>query len=227
MLDSRRWTARSIISVIALSLVATSLVALVVTMSTSRIGTIKLSENSLARSSNLGVSVRGGSLLPACSAATARCQRDAGAAARGSGTPVPSWELALAGLVAAGAAGVLWKTRRRQLIDASQVSSSPESPPRTRRVPANPRETVLAAFSDIEERLTSRGVVREAWEAPESYLARAIPERWRAGLTARKLARLYALARYSLHPIDSSAASQAQAAATELAAGLDSSPDAG
>ncbi|HVC22388.1 MAG TPA: DUF4129 domain-containing protein [Candidatus Dormibacteraeota bacterium] len=75
---------------------------------------------------------------------------------------------------------------------------------------------VLAAFADVEERLTSRGIARETWEAPENYLARAVPGNTRAGSPAGKLARLYALARYSRHPIDRSSATQAEEAAAEL-----------
>jgi len=133
---------------------------------------------------------------------------------------VPQWELALAGLLAAGAVGVLWKTRRTQLSDASDAGTSPESSPKARRTPANPREIVLAAFADIEERLTSRGIASETWEAPESYPGRAIPDSGHSSRAAHTLARLYALARYSHHSIDTVAATQALAASTELASRL-------
>ncbi|MGC1184082.1 MAG: DUF4129 domain-containing protein [Candidatus Dormiibacterota bacterium] len=75
---------------------------------------------------------------------------------------------------------------------------------------------MLAAFADVEERLTRGGITREKWEAPESYLARAVPDNTRGGSPVGKLARLYALARYSRHQIDSSAAAQAEGAAAEL-----------
>jgi len=202
---------------IVLSLVATSLVTLVVIMSTSRIGTIRLPEH---RHTVVHIRKRspGDGHLP-CDAVGAQCRR-AVTPSRGRSTPVPQWELALAGLLAAGAVGVLWKTRRTQLSDASDAGTSPESSPKARRTPANPREIVLAAFADIEERLTSRGIASETWEAPESYPGRAIPDSGHSSRAAHTLARLYALARYSHHSIDTVAATQALAASTELASRL-------
>lgn len=202
---------------IVLSLVATSLVAVVVIMSTSRIGTIRLPEHRHAV-----VHIRKGfpgDGHPPCDAVGAQCRR-AVSPSRGRSTPVPPWELALAGLLAAGAVGILWKTRRTQLSDASDAGASPESSPKARRMPTNPRETVLAAFANIEECLTSRGIARETWEAPESYLGRAIPDSGHSSRAAHTLARLYALARYSHHSIDRVAATQALAASTELASRL-------
>jgi hypothetical protein len=224
MPNTRRWTARSTLTFIVLSLVAASLVAIVLTMSTSRIGTIKLPQNRLSISHERGPIYLGGHIQQACDAANARCRREV-SGPRGSGTPLPSWELALAGLLAAGAAGFLWKTRRTQLDDSSQVSFSPESSPQARLAPGNPREMVLAAFADVEERLTRLGITREKWEAPESYLARAVPDNTRGGSPAGKLARLYALARYSRHPIDSSVAQQAESAAAELSASISPPPE--
>jgi hypothetical protein len=221
MLDARRWAARSMLSVVVLSLVAASLLALVVAMSTSRLGTIRLQENSLARSIGIGPGILGGHRQPPCRAVGAQCRRAVGPP-RGRSTPVPSWQLALAGLLAVGAASVLWKTRRTQQSDAISMSSSLESPPGIRRTPSNPREIVLAAFADVEERLASRGTARDTWEAPESYLSRAIPGGWHLSRATHTLARLYALARYSHHSIDAAAAAQALAASTELATRLDS-----
>lgn len=139
---------------------------------------------------------------------------------------MPSWELALAGLLTAGAVGVLWKTRRTQRSDARQAGSSLESSPQARRMPTNPREIVLAAFADVEESLTSRGIARETWEAPEGYLSRAIPDSRHSSRAGPTLARLYALARYSHHSIDTAAATQALAASIELSSrvGTDSGP---
>jgi len=223
MSNQRKRLRQSTPWLIVLTLIASSLVALVVTMSTSRIGTVRLPEN------RLGITytrkfLPGGHFQQPCSVVGARCRR-AAEPPRGAGAAVPSWEIALAGLIAASAVGVLWKTRRTQESDATQVASGLESSPSVRRIPANPREMVLAAFADVEERLASRGIARDAWEAPESYLARAAAEGARAEPSASKLARLYALARYSRHPIDRSAATQAESAAAELFSRIDPPPE--
>lgn len=220
MSNTRRWTVRSTFAVIVLSLVGASLVALVVTMSTSRIGAIKLPEHRFTFSYTRNIWFPGGHMQSPCHAANARCRREP-SAVREAGSPVPSWELALAGLLTAGVVGVLWKTRRTQQSDVNPARSSLDSPPGTRLVPRSPREAVLAAFADVEDRLTSQGIARETWEAPESYLVRAAPDGPRSESPVGRLARLYALARYSRHPIDSSTATQAESAAAELSASLD------
>ena len=105
--------------------------------------------------------------------------------------------------------------------------------PRSRRRPSNPREAVLAAFGDLEDRLAAAGVGRLPTEGADSYLRRALPTPWRSRSAKATLVRWYAVARYSEHPIDSQSATQAVDAATELARGtfgdrhLDAAPPAG
>jgi len=194
MPNARQWTVRSIFSF------------------TSRIGEVKLPEGGLGLTAGGGGGYIG-RLGPTtnCHSAGVRGRREAGAAAWRPGTPVLSREFALDGLLAAGAVGVLWKTCRTQLDDSIHVNFGPASPSA-----GNAREKVLAAFADVEGRLTSRGIITETWETPASYLARAVLNDSRSGSSGGKLARLDAMARYSRHPIDRSSAAQAE----ETAAGL-------
>ncbi|MGH7667723.1 MAG: DUF4129 domain-containing protein [Candidatus Dormibacteria bacterium] len=94
-------------------------------------------------------------------------------------------------------------------------------PLKTRRRPTSTRETVLAAFADLEDRLAGLGLTRKPWEAPEIYLTRAMPYAWGSSFAARRLAELYSLARYSHHPIDGPEAEAAVAASEELSASCD------
>jgi hypothetical protein len=131
-------------------------------------------------------------------------------------------EIAIVVLLATGTVFFLWMARRGQPPEESSLASEEAlpPPPKTRRRPVNPREAVLAAFADLEDRLTGLGFTREPWEAAEGYLARALPDAWREGRAARRLAQLYALARYSHHPINAITASQALSASSELVAAL-------
>jgi hypothetical protein len=205
--------------------VALVLVAVVVSMSNARSGTIHYSVGGGSKATTSG-----GQTVPYvynCITSGVRCRSASHTRnSRGRGTVVLSAELAIGLVLAAGTAVFFFMARRGRVSQesSSAFEAEPLSSPRIRRRPANAREAILAAFADLEDRLSGLGFTREPWEAAESYLARAMPDAWRDGRAAHILARLYALARYSHHSIDSATATQAITASSELVAALDRSP---
>lgn len=221
MADLARWTGQTAWTALGLTVVVLALTATVVVASSARTGTIHVSESGSYRL-HLIPSLSGGSLASSCDTVppSAGCSRKRHASPSSS---LLLWEELAGGiLVAAASVLVLWKVRRPQTPAATGPVLASLTQVRARRPPVNPREEVLATFADLEERLTSLGFTREQWEPPERYLGRAIPDFGHRGRAANTLARLYALARYSHHPIDSTAATQAIDASTELAALLGS-----
>jgi hypothetical protein len=207
-----------------LTFIVLALAAIIVSMSNARSGTIHYSPGS-GGGSIIGIPGRSVPPVYNCRSSGAICGRKGhGKTARGSGTVLLPAELAIGSVLAIGTVLSLWMARRGQLPEESSLASEEalSPPPKTRRRPANPREAVLAAFADLEDRLAGLGFTREPWEAAESYLARVLPDAWREGRAARRLAHLYALARYSHHPIDRAAATNAIAASKELSASADS-----
>jgi hypothetical protein len=206
----------------ALTLTAVALVAIVVGMSNARSGTITYS---VTHYKNPILGIHGFGPLPVpCSLAPSQCVPVGGLKkSRRRATLLLPLEAAVGSVLAVSALALLWMARRgRPTEDSTAVSEEPlASPSTSRRRPANAREAVMAAFADVEERLSVHGFTREPWEAAETYLARALPDAWREGRTALRLAQLYAVARYSHHPIDSAAATQAVGASTELIEHLD------
>jgi hypothetical protein len=210
-----------------LSLVALVLIALVVSMSNARSGVIHYTPGA---STGTIIGIPGRYVPPVynCSSPGARCARTGhGKKSRGSGTVLLPAESALGVVLAAATVFVLIMARRGRPPEETAISSADAilPPPKVRRRPTNAREAVLSAFADLEERLAGLGFTREPWEAAESYLGRALPDAWRDGRAARRLAELYALARYSHHPIDRATASRAVAASGELIAGLERRDD--
>jgi hypothetical protein len=205
--------------------VALVLVAIVVSMSNARGGTIHYSVLGGSRATQgLGPPVP---YVYNCRTSRLRCRTASHIRkSRGRGTVALPAELATGLVLAAGTAVFLFLARRgRVSLESSPAfEHEPWSAPTIRRRPANAREAILAAFADLEDRLSGLGFTREPWEAAESYLARAMPDAWRDGRAAHILARLYALARYSHHPIDSATATQAITASSDLVAALDRSP---
>jgi hypothetical protein len=209
---------------VMLTFIVLALAAIIVSMSNARSGTIHLSTGTFGRPV---IGIPGRFVFPAfsCSAPGAICGPKGHAKrSRGSGTVLLPSEIAIGVLLATGTVFFLWMARRGQPPEESSLASEEalSFPPKTRRRPANPREAVLAAFADLEDRLAGLGFTREPWEAAESYLARVLPDAWREGRAARRLAQLYALARYSHHPIDGAAATNAIAASKELSGSADS-----
>ena len=144
--------------------------------------------------------------------------------------------LALVGLILIAGSVVLFFVTRNSKSpqnDEPETSQAVPREPRYPRRPSNPREAVLAAFGELEDRLAVAGVGRLPTEGPDSYLRRALPARWRSSSAKSTLVSWYAVARYSEHPIDSQSATQAVDAATELARGTfgdrdsDTAPPAG
>lgn len=195
-----------------LTLVVVLLVVAVVSMSAAQTGTVLHSAS--------------GTHTISQGAGCKYCVFDPGSLSRGgrhrrsTGFLLPGPEVAVV-VLALVASLLLWKTRREESDEERDTINDKTTPRKVRLRPSNPREAVLAAFSDVEERLASHGVSREDWEPPESYLARAMPEAWRNGRMANTLARLYALARYSHHPVDATSAAQAIEASRGLIALLD------
>ncbi|MDA8331782.1 MAG: DUF4129 domain-containing protein [Candidatus Dormibacteraeota bacterium] len=160
-----------------------------------------------------------GPLPTACSSAVSICRQ------AGSSRSV-SWlalwlGLALGVLLIVSSAILFAVTRpsRSPQEEEPEVSDTLPPEPRSRRPPSNPREAVLAAFGDLEDRLSAAGVGRFPTEGADSYLTRALPARWRTSSARATLVRWYAVARYSEHSISSLSAAQAVDAATELARG--------
>jgi hypothetical protein len=217
MVRAQSWGMTHWLRVAIFTMIALALIAIVVTMSNARSGTIHYTPGS---GSGPLIGLPGRGAPPAainCSSPSARCYRTRHTS-RGKGTVLLPAEIAFGFVVAAGTVFFLLLARRGQEPEQSSLGSAePPSPARkTRRRPTNPREAVLAAFADLEDHLAGVGFTREPWEAAESYLARAMPDAWREGRAARRLARLYALARFSHHPIDTTAASEAIEASREL-----------
>ncbi len=129
--------------------------------------------------------------------------------------------LALGLILLVGSLVLYLKTRGAQAPpdEELEVAAMPPATPRTRRRPRNPREAVLAAFGELEDRLAAAGVGRLPAEGADSYLRRALPAHWRTSSAKSTLVRWYAVARFSDHPIDSQTARQAVTAAAELARG--------
>lgn len=208
-----------------LTFIALALAAIIVSMSNARSGTIHYSTGSGGGGSIIGIPGRYVPPVYNCSSPGVICgPKGHGKRSRGKGTVLLPAEIAIGVLLATGTVFFLWMARRGQPPNESSLASEEtmSPPPKTRRRPANPREAVLAAFADLEDRLTGLGFSREPWEAAESYLARALPDAWREGRAARRLAQLYALARYSHHPIDAATATNAIAASKELSGSGDS-----
>ena len=215
------------LKLVVFTFIALVLVGTVVSMSNARSGTIHYSTASGSARPHLGA--WWWFVPPAynCGSPGVICGPKGHAKrSRGSGPVLLPSEIAIVVLLATGTVFFLWMARRGKPPEESSLASEEAlpPPPKTRRRPVNPREAVLAAFADLEDRLTGLGFTREPWEAAEGYLARALPDAWREGRAARRLAQLYALARYSHHPIDSAAATQAIGASTELIERLDQSP---
>ena len=202
---------------VLLTLLVLILLTVVSVMSATRTGVISYSQSGSRTSAVIGPQ------YTCASRATCKHPRPTGRrgrAARGTGFLLPGVGVAVA-VLALVAGLLLWKTRREGSAEEREAINEATTPRKVRLRPTNPREAVLAAFSDVEERLASHGVSREDWEPPESYLARAMPEAWRNGRMANNLARLYALARYSHHPVDAASAAQAIEASRGLIAVLD------
>lgn len=104
----------------------------------------------------------------------------------------------------------------RAMPEVSEEGAAPTQHDLARRSPGNPREAVIAAFADLEDSLTAVGLGRMPSEGPESYLKRALPRALRMSPARTTLLKLYAVARYSEHPVDDASARKAAAAATEL-----------
>lgn len=127
----------------------------------------------------------------------------------------------LGGLILATAGWLLLVARRSRgtpELHAKEVASAYEKS--VRRSPANPRETVIAAFAAVEDVLTAVGLDRLPSEGPESYLKRALPRAMRMSPSRATLLKLYAVARYSEHSIDGASAERAKIAAAELGRGV-------
>ncbi|MHB8313775.1 MAG: DUF4129 domain-containing protein [Candidatus Dormibacteria bacterium] len=162
----------------------------------------------------------GGKLEPSCSSSGPSICGQAGAS--GSVWWLALWlGLALGLILIVGSVVLFFVTRNSRSPQDEEPEMSEALPlePRSPRRPSNPREAVLAAFGDLEDRLAAAGVGRLPTEGPDSYLRRALPARWRSSSAKSTLVRWYAVARYSEHAIDSQSATQAVDAATELARG--------
>jgi hypothetical protein len=105
----------------------------------------------------------------------------------------------------------------RQATDEERASAHLDL---VRRAPGTPREMVLAAFAQLEDQLTSSGLGRLPSEGANSYLTRTLPQALRISPARTILLNLYAVARYSEHPVDGESAKQAAAASSELLAGV-------
>ena len=159
--------------------------------------------------------------LPLCSPSSpSLCRHQVGPSRSISGLAV--WlGLALGLILLVGSLVLYLRTRGAEapLGEELEVAATPSAAPMARRPPSNPREAVLAAFGELEDRLAAAGVGRLPAEGADSYLRRALPAHWRTSSAKSTLVRWYAVARFSDHPIDSQTARQAVAAAAELARG--------
>jgi Domain of unknown function (DUF4129) len=89
------------------------------------------------------------------------------------------------------------------------------------RDPTDPRSAVIAAYARMEQVLAERELGRRKPEAPREYLARVLREQ---GMPKRSLTTVTALfeeARFSLHPIRSSAAGRAVSALEDARVALE------
>lgn len=198
----------NVLKLVMSTFIVLALIAVVVSMSNARSGTIHASVSAPSKVTG-SLNGAGQLVLPSyCSSANAHC----GSKGLGrSGTALLSAELAVGLILVVSTAVFLWMARRQHLVDeASPALANALQPSQSiRRQPADNREVVLSAFADLEDHLAELGFVREPWESAEGYLARAMPNAWRDGHATHRLARFYALARYSHHPIDSITATQA------------------
>ncbi len=162
----------------------------------------------------------GGHLQPVCSPSAPSLCRQVGPSRSISG--LAFWlGLALGLMLVVGSLALYLKTRGASspADEELPVAATPPATPRAGSRPRNPREAVLAAFGELEDRLATAGVGRLPAEGADSYLRRALPTHWRTSSAKSTLVRWYAVARFSDHPIDSQTARQAVAAAAELARG--------
>lgn len=200
---------------LTLALVAL-LALLVVIASADHIGVVSYLASGTHYQIRHGVTFNGPQPISSCPGAT-NCRRPIGGQA--SISPAALWlGLSLGFALIVGTIALLVASRR------SQSPSDEESEPAethalqatTRRQPSNPREAVLAAFGDLEDRLAASGAGRLPAEGPDGYLRRALPAPWRTSSAKSTLLRWYTVARYSDQPIDPESAARAVTAAAEL-----------
>ena len=199
------------------------LALLVVVASAGRVGVVSYVASTTLSHTSGGVTFQGHltpSQTPCSSSVPLSCRHQGGGPRRVS--PIATWlGLAIGLMLVVGSLVLYLKTRDGQGPPGEEleVAAMPSATPRARRRPRNPREAVLAAFGELEDRLAAAGVGRLPAEGADSYLRRALPAHWRTSSAKSTLVRWYAVARFSEHPIDSEAARQAVAAAAELAIG--------
>jgi uncharacterized protein DUF4129 len=130
------------------------------------------------------------------------------------------WELALAlaGLVAVGAAFVLVRERRTHSGDTGErteieeLLGAVETTIEDLRAERDPRRAVIAAYANMERILGAHGHARRRAEAPLEYLSRILRELNVRESAVRSLTSLFEYAKFSRHDIDEGMREEAIAA---------------
>jgi hypothetical protein len=95
---------------------------------------------------------------------------------------------------------------------------------RDARLEPDPRRAVIAAYATMERILAAHGLPRRAVEAPLEYMTRLFAERTVSDEALATLTDLFALARFSHHPIGAASKERALAALTRIEQELQSAP---
>lgn len=84
------------------------------------------------------------------------------------------------------------------------------------RAEADPRRAVIAAYARMERALGASGIPRRASEAPLEYMHRALRQLRAGARPVRRLTGLFAVAKFSQHPVDSEMKQDAISALEEV-----------